>query len=224
MNRILVIAPHPDDELLGCGATMAKQAHAGDEVYVAVMTNAHKGAPGLYPEAMIRQVRDEALQAHRQIGVAETFFFDFPAPCLELFPSYRISDAIRGLLEQLGATCLYLPFKGDAHKDHEVIFSAAMVAARPVRGCTVRELYAYETLSETEWGAPLAGNTFIPTRFTDVSAYMQQKLGAMACYRSQLNNAPHPRSAAVLESLARYRGATIGVAYAEAFMVIRSIG
>ena len=210
MKNILILAPHADDEVLGCGATIAKHAANNDTVFIAIMTNASVGAPELYSQQAVEYTRNEALTAHKILGVHETFFFDFPAPRLETSASYQISNAIHEVLTAKQIEVLYLPFRGDAHKDHAVVFNAGLVAARPINGCTVKEIYAYETLSETEWPAPFGDDNFLPNYFINVSGFIEMKLKAMECFKSQLKTAPHPRSIEIIRSLSILRGSTVG--------------
>lgn len=221
--NILVVAPHADDEVLGCGGLLAKYAQAGHNTYVAVMTNAYYGAPELFPETLIQSIRAEALEAHKLLGVKQTFFYDFPAPRLETYPSFEIANALGKLIREHHIDTLYLPHRGDMHKDHGVIFYAAMVAARPVNQCPVRRIYCYETLSETDWAAPFGSDVFIPNVYEDIADAFGAKLEAMKCFASQLKPFPNSRSLEALESLAKLRGATVGHHYAEAFSLIREI-
>ncbi len=221
--NILVVAPHADDEVLGCGGLLAKYAQAGHNTYVAVMTNAYYGAPELFPENLIQSIRAEALEAHKILGVKQTFFYDFPAPRLETFPSFEIANALGKLIREQEIDTLYLPHRGDMHKDHGVIFYAAMVAARPVNHCPVRRIYCYETLSETDWAAPFGSDVFIPNVYENIADTFKAKLEAMKCFASQLKPFPNSRSLEALESLAKLRGATVGHYYAEAFSLIREI-
>lgn len=221
--NILVVAPHPDDEVLGCGGILAKYAKNGDHTYVAVMTNAHIGAPEQFTPDGVINVRNEALKAHQVLGVKETFFFDFPAPRLETTPGYEIAIALNKLINQLSINTLYLPHRGDMHKDHAIIFYAALVAARPINNCPVKDIYTYETLSETEWAAPFGSDVFIPNVYVDITGTFDVKLRAMECFASQIKSYPHPRSAKGLESLAVFRGCTVGVPLAESFALIRSV-
>jgi LmbE family N-acetylglucosaminyl deacetylase len=221
-NKILVIAPHADDEIIGCGATMAKHIANEDDVYVIIGTNANKGAPELFDEKIINKVRSEALEAHGFLGVKKTFFLDFPAPALNAFPEYKISVEISKVISKIQPDILYLPHPGDLHQDHKAIYRASLVAVRPQGVYSVKEIYCYETLSETEW-APYQEKPFVPNIFNDVSAFFDQKLEAMRFFKSQIKEFPHTRSLETFEALARYRGATVGVKRAESFMVERII-
>lgn len=219
-KNVLVIAPHPDDEVLGCGATIKKTANEGNAVFVLV---ASRGSQRLYDQTKVEAVRQEALEAHALLGVTKTFFLDFPAPELDTVPLADISREIAKILSENKINTLYLPHRGDIHNDHRMVFNAGLVAARPVGAYTVTEIYAYETLSETEWAAPFADDAFIPTCFVDVENSLQAKLEAMKCFKSQLKAFPNPRSLETIEALAKFRGATVGFKAAEAFMVIRQI-
>ena len=224
MSKILVIAPHADDEVLGCGATMAKACAKGDEVFVLICTNASVGAPELFSAELIKQIRSEAVAAHRLIGIKETFFLDFPAPALDQHPRYKMSNEISGIIRKIGADTVYIPHRGDCHKDHAIIHECAMVACRPLANCTVKHVYAYETLSETEWGEPIAADFFVPVKYNTFSVdEFQKKLDAMSCFKSQLYPFPASRSLEAIEALAKYRGCTVSAERAEAFEVLRDI-
>jgi LmbE family N-acetylglucosaminyl deacetylase len=219
-KNILILAPHPDDEVLGCGATIKKLSNEGNSVFVLVVT---RGSSKFYSDEKIQNVRNEALQAHKLLGVKQTFFLDFPAPELDTVPLADISREISNVIIDFQINILYLPHRGDIHNDHRVVFNAGLVAARPVGDYSVKEIYAYETLSETEWAAPFADDAFIPTCFVNVEETLKAKLEAMKCFKSQLKAFPNPRSLETIEALAKFRGATVGFKAAEAFMLIRQI-
>jgi len=224
MSRIIIIAPHADDEVLGCGATMARACTNGDEVFVLICTNASVGAPELFSAELIKQIRSEAVTAHRLIGVKETFFLEFPAPALDQFPRYKMSNEISAIIKKIGADTVYIPHRGDCHKDHTIIHECAMVACRPLANCSVKHVYAYETLSETEWGEPVVADFFVPVKYiTFTNEEFQKKLDAMSCFKSQLYPFPASRSLEAIEALAKYRGCTVSAERAEAFEVLRDI-
>lgn len=217
---VVIVAPHPDDEVLGCGGVMARHAAAGDDVHVVIVT---RGAPDMFSSESVDQLRRELECAHSVLGVQNVDFLDFPAPRLDTVPQHELADALRKAFQAAGATTLYVPHRADLHTDHRATFFASLVAARPIRGSTVRKILCYETLSETEWAAPFGDEAFTPTHFVDISGTLTKKLEAMACYRTQLQSPPHSRSLESVENLARYRGATVGVAAAEAFLLVREI-
>lgn len=220
MNNVLFIAPHPDDEVLGCGGTIRKLANRKNKVSVLVVT---RGKSGMYSEEKIRNVRREALEAHNILGVAETKFLDFSAPELDLISLSELSSAINEVINEFNADTIYLPHHGDIHADHKAVFNAGLVAARPVKGNPVKRIFSYETLSETEWAIPTGNEVFIPTVFINISEVFPMKLEAMRCFKSQLKQFPNSRSLKSIEALANLRGSTVGFTHAEAFMTIRVI-
>ena len=220
MKNVLVIAPHPDDEVLGCGGTIKKLADEGRQVYVLIMS---RGTPKYYAEERIDNVRLEAREAHMLLGVKETLFFDYHAPELDTVPLAELSRSIAGVIQEKKIHTIFLPHRGDIHNDHALVFKAGLVAARPVGSYTVKEIYCYETLSETEWAPPFGDDAFIPGLFVNVTPYFDHKLRAMECFKSQLRTFPNPRSLENTEALAKLRGATVGFERAEAFMPIRQI-
>lgn len=219
-KNVLFIAPHPDDEVLGCGGVINKLALAGDQVFVLIMS---RGTPKYYSDDQIRNVRGEARNAHQLLGVKETFFLNYHAPELDAVPLSEISKSIYVYIQKLSVNTLFIPHKGDIHNDHTVVFKAALVAARPVNDYTVDEIHCYETLSETEWAPPFGDDAFIPNLFIDVTDNFPVKLDALKCFRSQLKQFPNPRSVEAIEALSKFRGATVGFHHAEAFMTIRRI-
>lgn len=224
MNKILVIAPHPDDEILGVGGTMRKKIEEGHEVSVLVATNANKSLPERYTLDKLKAIREAAKRAHEYMGVKETIFEDFPAPMLDQYPISTMAEAIHKIVRAGEYDTIYVPHRGDIHNDHKAIFDASLVACRPVGTYFVKKIMAYETLSETEWAHPYASDTFVPTQFEIIpKETFAYKLKAMEFYDSQLRAFPASRSLESLEALAKYRGCTIQVERAEAFMIIREI-
>lgn len=222
MKKVIVIAPHADDEIIGCGATIAKHTASGDEVVVIVATNAFIGAPNLYKKEDVTKVREEALSAHKILGVKETIFLDFPAPALNAFPEFKISLEMLKLFQNYKPDTLYLPHPGDIHQDHKAIYRASLVAARPQGNSKISSILCYETLSETEW-TPMHEKPFVPNHFVNVEDSFSLKIEAMKCFKSQIKEFPHPRSVEAFEALAKYRGSTVCVNRAEAFIVERQI-
>ena len=219
-NNILVIAPHPDDEVLGCGGTIRKLSSQVKNVYVLIMT---RGKEGMYPEEKIVNIRREALAAHQHLGVRETRFLDFPAPELDLISISELALAIYNVISEFQSDTIYLPHHGDIHHDHKAVFNAGLVATRPMKGNPVRAIYSYETLSETEWASPIPSDAFIPTRYVNITNTFAAKLEAIKYFKSQLRDFPNSRSLESIEALAKFRGSSVGITHAEAFMTIRVI-
>lgn len=219
--NILVIAPHPDDEVLGVGGTIAKHAAAGDDVYVCVVTH---GAEPLFRMEDTEYGRQECRKADKMLGVKETIFLkDFPAAMLEEVPRYKLNDALLQVVKRTRPDTVYIPHRGDMQLDHKMIVDAMMVAVRPKYDFAPREVLMYETLSETGWDVPNTTNEFIPNVYEDISDYLKQKLDALSSFESQLAPFPAARSIEAIEALAKYRGALMGMKAAEAFTLVRSL-
>ncbi len=218
--KILVVAPHADDEVLGCGGLIKKKSREGNDVYILIVT---RGAPSLYSEEKVLNVREEAKNAHKILGVKETLFLSFHAPELDITSNAKIARAIYEVILKYEIEEMYIPHRGDIHADHHAVAMACLVASRPVNNNSIKTVYAYETLSETEWAPPFSSDVFIPNHFVNITKHFPDKLRAMACFKSQVKTFPNPRSLETIEALAKFRGATIGYERAEAFMVIRQI-
>ncbi|KEF38871.1 putative LmbE-like protein [Schinkia azotoformans MEV2011] len=212
--RILVIAPHNDDEVLGVGGTMAKFAKMGYEVYVCEITSSP------IPEK-VDNIQKEALKAHNILGVKETIFLGLPVVGLKETPSADINSKILEVVDRIKPNIAFIPHKGDMHIDHGEVARSSMVALRPVNNPQLKAIYAYETLSETEWNTPSIDNAFIPNVWIDISNTIDIKLQAMECYQSQLKEFPNPRSLKAIRALAEFRGSTVCVNSAESFMLLR---
>ncbi len=220
-DRTLVLAPHADDEILGCGGTMSRCIAEGAEVHVAILTNASRGMPEVFSEAESNAIREEARRAHALLGISSTRFYDLPAPKLDVIPSADIASMLRTLIAEICPQNVYVPHIGDAHQDHNMVHISALVATRPVDEHVVKNVYAYEVLSETEWGT--ATTPFIPNHYIDISDHIDQKLRAFSCFKSQIKPPPHPRSLEVIRAQASVRGSTVLIPYAEAFQSVRTI-
>ena len=217
---VLVLAPHPDDEVLGCGGTIAKYTENGDDVYVAIVT---KGREPLFSAEQVENVRNECLKADRFLGVKETIFMDFPAAMIENVLRYKFNEAFIQLVQKIKPDVVYIPHRGDMQLDHKMVVDAAMVALRPKYQHVVKKIYAYETLSETGWDIPNVTNEFIPNVYNNISKFMDKKIEAMQMFKTQLSAYPAARSLRAVEALAMYRGATVNMNAAEAFYIVREL-
>lgn len=218
--KVLIIAPHPDDEVIGVGGTIAKRADEGHETYVCVVT---KACEPLFNAETVEQGRKECRTADAFLGVTETIFLDFPAVMLETVPRYELNDALYKIIQKIKPDEVYIPHRGDMQLDHKMIVDAAMVALRPKYEHVVKKIYSYETLSETGWDVPNSTNEFIPTVYEDISNTINKKVDAMRLFQSQLQTFPGARSIEAIEALARFRGALINTNAAEAFSLVREI-
>lgn len=211
--RILVFAPHNDDEVLGVGGTMAKYSKMGYEVYVCEVTSGRNK----------KLLQAEAQKAHKVLGVKDAFFLDLPTVKLKEVSAIDINQKISQVVKQIKPNIAFIPHKGDMHSDHVEVAKSAMVALRPVDNSQLQAIFAYETLSETEWNIPAPDNAFVPNVWSDISGTIDLKIEAMKCYESQLKEFPNPRSLDGIRALSKYRGSTVCVRNAESFMLIRNI-
>ncbi len=211
--NILVIAPHNDDEVLGVGGTIAKYASQGHHVTVCEVTSGDK--------SLWEMISAEATAAHAVLGVEDFRCLHLPVVDMRNTMTRELNGKFEELVRSVKPEIAFIPHKGDMHVDHQETSKAAMVALRPYSNPQLKAIYAYETLSETEWNIPSVENAFIPDTWNDISDFIQKKQEAMRCYKSQLSDFPNPRSIEAIEALAKLRGSTIGYKYAESFMTIR---
>lgn len=224
-RNILVLAPHNDDETLGAGATIAKHVSLGDNVYVGILTSISEDNPVMKPNKA--EIRAETKEAMDILGVpsSNVIFRDLPNVCVPDEPVHVVNRCVYEVLEKTRPEILYVPFINDLHKDHRDIFYASQVAARTCTplGRGVREIYMYETLSETHWNLDQIEGGFLPNVYNDVSDFIDRKLEAVKAYKSQLKLFPEVRSVESLRALAVLRGTIAGMRAAEAFMLVRKL-
>ena len=220
VKRILVIAPHPDDETLGLGGTIAKLASQGHEVNVLVVSG---HLPPLYKRENYEKTVNESYQALTILGVSNSKFLEIPATMIGDIPVSELNDMIFQVVGDIKPHMVFCPYP-DRHIDHRLIFDSVMVATRPVGiGKKIEIVAAYETLSETHWNAPHIEPNFTPNWVIDISDHIEKKLTALKCYKSQIYKFPNPRSIKAIEALANFRGTQAGFGYGEGMHIIRKI-
>lgn len=220
LGRTLVIAPHPDDEVLGAGGTIARLSAQGHDVSVAIVTS---GKLPLFTIEDANRSKAEALAAHALLGVKETYWLDLPAAELTEVRNADLNGAIDEVVKHVAPQTILAPFVGDMHVDHQLVFRSIMVASRPHQNAYPRTVLAYETLSESNWNAPYVTAPFVPNVYIEISQYLDCKLEAMGKFVSQLRAPPHERSIEGLRNLALMRGATIHRNAAECFVLMRHV-
>ena len=221
--KILVIAPHPDDEVLGCGGTIKKYTKRGDEVYLCIVTKAY--TPD-WTEDFIKNREKEIECASKTLGIKEVIFLDLPTVKLDTLPQKQLNSLILKTIEDIKPEIVFLPFRADINNDHKLVSESGLVALRPKPDYFLaRKVFFYEVLSETEWAGPAekVEDFFMPNFYEDISKDLNDKLKAMECYKTELKNFPHPRSLEGIKVLAQKRGMESGVDAAEAFMLFREI-
>jgi LmbE family N-acetylglucosaminyl deacetylase len=213
--NILIIAPHPDDEVLGCGGTIAKYKGKNDKIYLCIVTKAY--TPD-WSEEFLKNRPNEIAKSNKILGIHRTFFLDYPTVKLDTIPQKELNDSISKIIHTVKPQIVYIPFKGDLNKDHQIVCETSLVALRP-HDHKVQKILSYEILSNTEWGG--MPESFVPTVYVDITDTFTIKIEAMKAYKSELRTFPHPRSLQGIEILARKRGSEAGVKYAEAYKLIR---
>ncbi len=211
--RVLVIAAHPDDELLGCGGTVALHTRAGDAVTAAIVCEGESLRYG--PNGVGQDGHTQ--RAAQVLGVQDVRRLAFPDQRLDAMPLLEIITPLERIVREIRPNIVYAQFGGDANRDHEIVFRALLVATRPIEP-DIEIIYAFDTASSTEWGYP---RSFVPDTWVDISATLEQKIAAMACYESEVRPYPHPRSLEALRHRARAWGNQSCMDAAEVFMTVR---
>jgi N-acetylglucosamine malate deacetylase 1 len=224
----LVVAAHPDDEVLGCGGTLARLANEGHAVHVLFLADGESSrtsASGDASSKLIEARNAAADEAGRILGFASVRVRQLPDNRLDTVPLLDIVKLIESVIDETQPQVVFTHHTGDVNVDHRLAHEAVLAACRPQPGHSVRELYFFEVPSSTEWRPPSSAVApFGPTRFVDITQTLPLKLRALeSAYGAELRSFPHPRSLDGVTALARWRGASVGVAAAEAFMVGRQI-
>ncbi|MFH1070332.1 MAG: PIG-L deacetylase family protein [Candidatus Glassbacteria bacterium] len=217
--KVLVIAPHPDDETLGCGGTLLRHAAAGDEIHWLIVTRMEEAA-GFSRQDMLR--RDQELkQVAAAYGFTSVEHLNLSTTRLDTLPLADLVSAIGGIIRKTAPETLYLPHGGDVHSDHGQVFKAVESCSKWFRFPSLMTVASFETISETDQAFGLEFGHFVPNQFVDISRFLERKIEIMMLYATEIGEFPFPRSAEAIRALARYRGATAGYEAAEAFMLLR---
>lgn len=218
----LVISAHPDDETLGCGGTLLKHSAGGDQLFWIIGT---QGQEPDWSREVLECKSAEVEEVAQAFGMEQYIKLGFPANGLGSVPASDLIQKLQKAISKLSPEVVYLVHQGDAHTDHQVIFAATMAVLKPfyMARLGVRRVLSYETLSSTEAAPPQREGNFVPNVFSDISPFIDRKVEIMDLYQSEIQQDPMPRTASAIRALARYRGATIGVEHAEAFMLIREL-
>ena len=225
MASILVVAAHPDDEILGCGGVLARHAAEGDTVHILIVAegatarDSERDPHGR--EAELAALGAAASRAAAAIGAEEPRMLGLPDNRLDTLPLLDVIKPIEAVIEAVAPEIVYTHHAGDLNVDHRIVHQATVTACRPLPGSPVRALYAFETVSSTEWQT--AGETFRPQRWVDIEPFLDRKLRALNAYQAEMRPFPHARSREAVEALARVRGTAVGLKAAECFVVVREV-
>ena len=218
--KVLVVAPHMDDEVLGCGGAIARHVDAGDSVQVCVVCN--RAYNHTYDDAAIAAEKRSAQAARAVLGYGELCFLDLPDEKLYAHLQETITG-IELIVAEVQPDLLYTAFGGDPHQDHKAVAQAVNVVLRAGAAPSVKRALAFEVPSGTDQAHPGTGESFAPTVFVGVEAQLDRKLKAMQAYGREMRAFPHPRSLDMLTAKARSRGAQAGLAAAEAFVLLKEV-
>jgi len=223
-RRILIVAAHPDDEVLGCFGTVSRLIEEGYEAYTLILgegvtsrddTRNREGR-----EAEVNTLRAQIRAANDAIGIQKVYIENFPDNRFDSVDLLDIVKVVARVKEEVQPDIIFTHFENDLNIDHTMTCRAVLTATRPMADECVKEIYSFEVLSSTEWNYPLS---FTPDTYFDISKTLHKKVEAMAAYRSELREFPHPRSLDGIELSARYWGMRVGCAAAEAFQCIRAL-
>ncbi len=221
MKNVLVVAPHPDDESLGCGGALLRHVAEGDKIHWLIITaiqteNGFKNEQVKYRESEIKLVA-------QQYGFSSVHNLSFPTTKLDITPIGEIIDRISAVFKKNKPEVIYLPHPGDIHTDHKIVFDAVSSCTKWFRYKSIKRVLAYETLSETDYATDLQNYGFRANVFIDINNYLEKKLEIIKIYASELGKFPFPRSEEAIRALAALRGAASGCRAAEAFMLLKEI-
>jgi len=223
-KKILIIAAHPDDEVLGCGGTAARLVKEGHEAYTLVLgegiTSRDASRQREKREQELAQLKKQVNEANSVIGIKEIFTYDFPDNRFDSVPLLEIVKVIETIKNKVKPDIVFTHYEQDLNIDHQITYRAVLTAVRPIAEETVKEIYSFEVLSSTEWNFPLR---YSPDVFFDISETIDTKLAAMEKYRSEIKEYPHPRSLKGIRLNAEHWGMKTGLKYAEAFKLVRMV-
>jgi N-acetylglucosamine malate deacetylase 1 len=225
-SRVLVVAAHPDDEVLGCGGTAARLVTEGHEVHFAILG---EGMTSRHPQRtdadakQLTTLRQQAHAAAEKVGVKNVVLRALPDNRLDTVPLLEVVKLVEDLVDRVKPEVIYTHHAGDLNIDHGVIHRAVLTATRPLAGQPVLEIYAFEVPSSTEWAFQRIEPSFRPNVFVDITRTIEAKIAAMECYETEARTFPHPRSPEALRALATRWGSVVGCAAAEAFELVRSV-
>ena len=225
-SSVLVVAAHPDDEILGCGGTMARLTREGHEVRIAILAEGMSSRYAHREDADPRQLQHlhaRAQQAADKVGAKEVVLCKLPDNRLDTVPLLEVVKQVEELVARFRPEVIYTHHPGDLNVDHGVVHRAVLTATRPVPGQCVKEIYAFEVPSSTEWAFQRLEPLFRPSVFVDITETLETKIEALACYDTETRKFPHPRSAEALRAIAKRWGSVVGLPAVEAFELIRSV-
>nr|WP_250325428.1 UDP-4-amino-4,6-dideoxy-N-acetyl-beta-L-altrosamine N-acetyltransferase [Campylobacter upsaliensis] len=219
-KRILIVAAHPDDEVLGCFGSVARFICEGYEAYTLILGEGKSSRASANLSWELELLEEEFKEANFSIGIKKIFREHFPDNAFDSVPLLELVRAIEKIKERVKPSIIFTHFEKDLNIDHQMTYRAVLTASRALEDESVEQIYSFEVLSSTEWNYPLS---FTPDVFFDISQTLKYKIKAMKCYKSELRDYPHPRSLKGICLQAQMRGLAVGLKYAEAFKLVRDV-
>ena len=222
--KILVIAAHPDDEVLGCGGTIARLSQDCD-IYTLILGEGitSRDISDEEKKEELNELKKQLNEANKILGAKKVFFEDFPDNRFDTVPLLDIIKSIEKVIQKIKPDGIFTHHCRDLNIDHQITHKAVLTAVRPIGDYSVKKILSFEVLSSTEWNYQNQNNVFIPNTYIDISETLNKKLEAMEWYKTEIRDYPHPRSLEGIKILAKKRGLEVGLKYAEAFNLIRSV-
>ena len=222
--KTLIIAAHPDDEVLGCGGTIAKSSPNNDTYTLILGEGAtSRDITERQKKEDVNRLRKEAEHANKIIGVKKVFFESFPDNKFDTISLLSMVKTVERYVQKIKPEVIYTHHRGDLNIDHRITFDAVLTACRPVENNPVKKILSFEVPSSTEWNIQMASTSFNPNVFEDITKTIDRKVEAMSVYQTEVRLPPHPRSIEKIKAFAEARGGAAGMYYAEAFMLIREL-
>jgi LmbE family N-acetylglucosaminyl deacetylase len=221
MSRVLVVAPHPDDETLGCGGTLLRHRNDGDEINWMIMTRISESAG--YSKESVESRKNEIADVAKTYGFSSIHQAKFETTTLDTIAKRELVEEVSSVMNSVKPEIIYVPYRNDVHSDHKVIFDVVAACTKSFRYPFIRKVRAYETLSETEFGITPESSGFRPNLWIDITEHLEKKIMIMKKYKGEMGKHPFPRSERNINALATIRGATAGVEAAEAFLSLKEI-
>ena len=220
-KKVVVVAAHPDDEVLGCGGTIANHVASGDKVHLVFMADGVNARSGSTEDMLNRRIR-ASKNVQSLLGISSVHYLNFPDNCMDSVPLLNIVKKLDLIIKKIKPSVIYTHSFCDLNIDHQLTHSAVMTVSRPTLENNVHEIYGFEVLSSTEWSTAQR-HRFTPTFFVDITKHISTKIKAIKLYKEEMRSSPHSRSMKHAKVLAQHRGYTVGVDMAEAFEVLRKI-
>lgn len=227
MKNILIIAAHPDDEVLGCGGTIARLAIEGNHIFTLILgegiTARDEKRDRIKRGKELKELQKQIKKANKILGTKKIYTFDLPDNQFDTIPLLTVIKKIEIVKNEIKPDVIYTHYPGDLNIDHQITFKAVMTAFRPIKGERVKEIYSFEIPSSTEWNVSLDMPCFAPNYFVDISNTLNLKINALKEYKSEIRSFPHPRSTKAIKVIANRWGIQVGIEAAEAFIIARII-